>query len=602
MAQQRTLYLDGYTLSPSEVVEIGYNPNIKVDLTEEAWQAVRDARAVVDKVLNRKQIAYGINTGFGNFANVLIQPDELSLLQLNLIRSHAAGVGEPLSPPQTRMLLLLRINVLAKGHSGIRPETLHSLLAALNANCLPYVPSKGTVGASGDLAPLSHLALGMLGEGRMWDPELQTFQPAATVLSKFGLEPITLSAKEGLALINGTQLITSIGSEAVVRARNIARQADVIAAMTLEALKGSVRPFHPSIHQVRPHQGQILVAGRLRNLLNYGGQPSQIMSSHARCGKVQDSYTMRCIPQIHGISHDTVKFVWNILRTECNSATDNPMIFPRLSAATPVFAPSLTASRSSNSLVTLSCTSCGTLTQHAVSEEKTDDAKVTADNATESSHEQVDVSRNVLGEVHTLGDDDMGVIISGGNFHGEYPAKALDYLAIGIHEIASVSERRIERLVNPALSHLPAFLVPQGGLNSGFMIAHCTAASLVSENKVLCHPSSVDSLSTSAAQEDHVSMGGMSARKALSVVQNVEYVLAIELLAACQALDFSAPLTSTAPLEAVRALVRSVVSSWDVDRYMAPDIEACVQLLAQNKVWDAVKDFVEPAYHDLPDM
>lgn len=348
--------------------------HVKVDLTPAAWEAVRIGRAVIDDVLARKEIAYGINTGFGNFANVIIADNELEELQANLIRSHAAGVGMPLSPAKTRMLserynkqqtqttqmtictttlqyivmasvlivllslslsfspsLALRINVLAKGHSGIRVATVKSMLAALNANCLPLVPCKGTVGASGDLAPLSHLALGLMGEGKMWNPKTASYADASEVLKQHGLTPITLQAKEGLALINGTQLITSIGAEAVSRARSVARTADVVSAMTLEALKASARPFHPAIHGARPHRGQELVAGRLRNLLNFGGVASEITRSHKGCGKVQDAYTMRCLPQVHGIVHDTVAFTYGIISTECNSATDNPMIFPELS-------------------------------------------------------------------------------------------------------------------------------------------------------------------------------------------------------------------------------------------------------------------------------
>jgi histidine ammonia-lyase len=349
-----------------------------------------------------------------------------------------------------------------------------------------------------------------------------------------------LTAKEGLALINGTQLITALGVYAVITAEMVARQADVVTALTIEALKASVTPFHASIHKVRPHKGQQLVAGRLRNLLKPTRSGlSEIASSHADCGKVQDSYTLRCVPQIHGITHDTIKFVYDILTVECNSATDNPMIFADLNHYT--------------------------LKQ------------------TNASYLSVD----------------SGVILSGGNFHGEYPAKALDYLTIGIHEIASVSERRIERLVNPTLSGLPAFLVNEGGLNSGYMIAHCTAAALVSENKTLCHPASVDSISTSAAQEDHVSMGGFAARKCCKVVGHVEYVIAIELLCAVQAIEFLRPLRTTPALEKVITLVRSVVPNWEKDRYMAPDIEAVVKLLQHGKIWECVKDTVAHKYHHL---
>uniref|UniRef100_A0A8C8CL96 Histidine ammonia-lyase n=1 Tax=Oncorhynchus tshawytscha TaxID=74940 RepID=A0A8C8CL96_ONCTS len=425
------------------------------------------------------------------------------------------GVGNPLSPERTRMLLALRINVLAKGYSGISLETLHRMIQAFNASCLSFVPEKGTVGASGDLAPLSHLALGLMGEGKMWSPK-SGWADAKYVLEAHGLKPISLKPKEGLALINGTQMITSLGAEAVERAQAIARQADIIAAITLEVLKGTSKAFDSDIHALRPHPGQIEVAMRFRALLDSDHHPSEIAESHRFCDRVQDAYTMRCCPQVHGIVNDTIDFTQKIINTEINSATDNPMVFA-----------------------------------------------------------------------------ERGETISGGNFHGEYPAKALDFLAIGVHELAAISERRIERLCNPSLSELPAFLVNEGGLNSGFMIAHCTAASLVSENKVLCHPSSVDSLSTSAATEDHVSMGGWAARKALRVVEHVEQVLAIELLAACQGIEFLRPLRTTTPLEKVYDLVRSVVKPWIKDRFMSPDIEAVHRLLLDQKVWNVAQPYIE---------
>uniref|UniRef100_A0A452TB21 Histidine ammonia-lyase n=1 Tax=Ursus maritimus TaxID=29073 RepID=A0A452TB21_URSMA len=462
-----------------------------------------------------KVIVYGITTGFGKFARTVIPVNKLEELQVNLVRSHSSGVGKPLIPERCRMLLALRINVLAKGYSGISLETLKQVIEVFNASCLPYVPEKGTVGASGDLAPLSHLALGLIGEGKMWSPK-SGWADAKYVLEAHGLKPVVLKPKEGLALINGTQMITSLGCEAVERASAIARQADIVAALTLEVLKGTTKAFDTDIHAVRPHRGQIEVAFRFRSLLDSDHHPSEIAESHRFCDRVQDAYTLRCCPQVHGVANDTIAFVKNIITTELNSATDNPMVF---------------ASR--------------------------------------------------------------GETISGGNFHGEYPAKALDYLAIGVHELAAISERRIERLCNPSLSELPPFLVAEGGLNSGFMIAHCTAAALVSENKALCHPSSVDSLSTSAATEDHVSMGGWAARKALRVIEHVEQVLAIELLAACQGIEFLRPLRTTTPLEKVYDLVRSVVRPWIKDRFMAPDIEAAHRLLVEQKVWEVAAPYIE---------
>ncbi|KAM4036430.1 histidine ammonia-lyase [Anomaloglossus baeobatrachus] len=506
--------IDGESLTTEDLLNLGKGL-YKIKLTTEAEHRVMQSRLLIENIVKEQKVVYGITTGFGKFARTVIPVSQLKDLQVNLVRSHSAGVGKPLSPDRTRMLLALRINVLAKGYSGISLETLQQVIEAFNACCLPYIPEKGTVGASGDLAPLSHLALGLIGEGKMWSPK-SGWADAKYVLEAHGLKPVSLKPKEGLALINGTQMITSLGCEAVERANAIAKQADIIASLTLEVLKGTTRAFDSDIHRLRPHPGQVEVAFRFRSLLDSDHHPSEIAESHRFCDRVQDAYTLRCCPQVHGVANDTIDFVKNIISTEINSATDNPMVFA-----------------------------------------------------------------------------ERGETISGGNFHGEYPAKALDYLAIGVHELASISERRIERLCNPSLSELPAFLVTEGGLNSGFMIAHCTAAALVSENKALCHPSSVDSLSTSAATEDHVSMGGWAARKALRVIENVEHVLAIELLAACQGIEFLRPLKTTTPLEKVYDLVRSVVRPWMKDRFMAPDIEAVHRLLVDQKVWLVAVPYIE---------
>uniref|UniRef100_A0A6I8STG5 Histidine ammonia-lyase n=1 Tax=Xenopus tropicalis TaxID=8364 RepID=A0A6I8STG5_XENTR len=508
------IYVDGESLTPQDVFNLGKGL-YKIKLSPEAEFKVKQSRLLIESIIQEHKVVYGINTGFGKFARTVIPECKLKELQENLVRSHSAGVGKPLSPERTRMLFALRINVLAKGYSGISLETLQQAIDAFNASCLPYVPEKGTVGASGDLAPLSHLALGLIGEGKMWSPK-SGWADAKYVLKAHKLKPVSLKPKEGLALINGTQLITSLGCEAVERANAIAKQADIVAALTLEVLKGTVKAFDADIHRIRPHPGQEEVAFRFRSLLDSDHHPSEIAESHRFCNKVQDPYTLRCCPQVHGVVNDTIAFVKNIIMTEVNSATDNPMVF-----------------------------------------------------------------------------SERGETISGGNFHGEYPAKALDYLAIGVHELAAISERRIERLCNPSLSELPAFLVTEGGLNSGFMIAHCTAAALVSENKALCHPSSVDSLSTSAATEDHVSMGGWAARKALKVIEHVEHVLAIELLAACQGIEFLRPLRTTTPLEKVYDLVRSVVRPWMKDRFMAPDIEAVHRLLVDLKIWNVAEPYIE---------
>ncbi|NXA75382.1 HUTH lyase, partial [Thryothorus ludovicianus] len=521
---EQYISLDGNSLTTEDLVNLGKGL-YKIKLTHEAEAKVKKSREVIERIVKKQTVVYGITTGFGKFARTVIPNSNLRELQVNLVRSHSAGVGKPLNPERTRMLLALRINVLAKGYSGISLETLEQVIEVFNASCLPYIPEKGTVGASGDLAPLSHLALGLIGEGKMWSPK-SGWADAKYVLEAHGLKPITLKPKEGLALINGTQMITSLGCEAVERAGAIARQADIIAALTLEVLKGTTRAFDTDIHAVRPHRGQAEVAFRFRSLLDSDHHPSEIAESHRFCDRVQDAYTMRCCPQ---------------------------------------------------TLITGRYHSCKLYFTHV---------------GLNFSLKMVFAEREET--------------ISGGNFHGEYPAKALDYLAIGVHELAAISERRIERLCNPSLSELPAFLVTEGGLNSGFMIAHCTAAALVSENKALCHPSSVDSLSTSAATEDHVSMGGWAARKALRVIEHVEQVLAIELLAACQGIEFLRPLRTTTPLEKVYDLVRSVVRPWIKDRFMAPDIEAAHRLLVEQKasagfwlVWEVAKPYIEKYRREL---
>uniref|UniRef100_A0A915EF11 Histidine ammonia-lyase n=1 Tax=Ditylenchus dipsaci TaxID=166011 RepID=A0A915EF11_9BILA len=508
--EKRLILLDGYNLSVEDLVDC-FKDLCYIKLSETSKRRIREARLFLEKIAAEHRIVYGITTGFGTFANVEILPAELKQLQLNLIRSHATGYGDPLSPAKARMLLALRINVLAKGHSGISVENVEKLVAAFNAFCVSFIPEQGTVGCSGDLCPLAHLALGLLGEGQMWSPSTG-WAPAAHVLQVNGLEKMVLGAKEGLALINGTQMVSAIGSMALLRAENIAKQADVIAALTLDVLKGTSRAYDANIHRVRPHKGQNIVAGRLRALLHSDLNRSEIAESHRNCGKVQDAYTLRCVPQVHGVVHDTIEFAKSILTTEINSATDNPLIFAELEE-----------------------------------------------------------------------------IISGGNFHGEYPAKALDYLAIAVHELAQISERRLERLVNHELSGLPTFLTRNGGLNSGFMTIQLCAASLVSENKVLCHPSSADSIPTSCNQEDHVSMGGFSARKALKIVEHTEAVLAMELMAACQGMEFLKPLKSTKTLQKVYDLVRTVSPALEEDRFMHPEIQEVIELVRQNKIWEVVE-------------
>ena len=436
--------LDGKSLTAETLARIAAGASVALDGA--ALEAVAENRAVIDRILAEKRVVYGINTGFGQFATVVIPEDQLAQLQLNLIRSHAAGVGDPLPVHQTRALMAARINCLLKAHSGIRPEPIRLLAECLNRNIVPVVPAQGSVGASGDLAPLAHMALLLVGEGLAWDGDRHI--PGAEALPKAGLRPVTLEPKEGLALINGTQLITSLGGLAVARLQALVPLADQIAALSLEALRGTSAAYDPRIHEARPHAGQVEVARHMRELLGGG---SEIQASHADCHRVQDAYSLRCIPQVHGVSRDALRFAGQILETELNSATDNPMIF--------------------------------TDTQE---------------------------SR------------------SGGNFHGQYPAFACDVLAIAVADLASISERRQERLVNPAYSDLPAFLCRNGGLESGFMMAHVTSAALVSELKGLAHPACVDTIPTSAGKEDHVSMGPIAARKLLRAVEALEHVLAIE--------------------------------------------------------------------------
>ena len=489
------LLLDGasLTLDDLEAIARGTRP---VGVTPAARQAVERARRVVDDAVARNEVVYGVTTGFGNFAEVVIPHGQLGQLQLNLVRSHAAGVGDPLDEPETRALMLLRANVLAKGFSGVRPKTLDLLVAMLNARIHPVIPSQGSVGASGDLAPLAHLALGLIGEGECVHEGARA--PAAEALRRAGLSPVTLEAKEGLALINGTQLMTAVTGLALAEAWRLARSADVIAALTLDALQGTDVAFDPRIHAARPHPGQQASARNLRRLL----QGSAIRESHRDCGRVQDAYSLRCIPQVHGAVRDALDFVTRTVAVEINAATDNPMVFA-----------------------------------------------------------------------------DTRELLSGGNFHGEPVAIAADVLAIALAELGAISERRTERLVNPALSGLPAFLTDDGGLRSGFMIAHVTAAALASENKSLAHPASVDSIPTSANKEDHVSMGVTAARKAVRAAANTRRILAIEALAACQALDFRRPLQTSVPLQAAYRRVRKDVPRYDRDRVMAPEIEAAALLV-----------------------
>ncbi len=463
-----------------------------IALGDAAREKMQVARELVERVVyGLREHTYGVNTGFGRFHSIAIPEAHTEELQLRLLRSHACGVGEPYPDEIVRAAMLLRANALASGHSGARIETVELLVECLNRGVVPYVPSRGSVGASGDLAPLAHLALPLIGEGEAYvDGDRLA---GAEALERLGLQPIHLEAKEGLSLINGTQFMAAYGALGLVRARRLAKIADLSCALSLEALQGSRTSFMPQIHALRPLKGQIDSAQNVFRLL----EDSAVIEAHRWCDKVQDAYSLRCAPQVHGASRDLLDYVEYTVSVELNAATDNPLVL--------------------------------------VSDE---------------------------------------LLVSNGNFHGQSLAFALDALAMAVSELANISERRIERLVNPHLSDgLPAFLTGDGGLNSGFMIPQYVAASLVSENKVLCHPASVDSIPTSAGQEDHVSMGNAAGLKAWTVLGNVERTLAIELLAGAQAIEFLAPLHPGLGGRATRSFVRSLSPRLEVDRSLAADIE-----------------------------
>ncbi len=489
--------LDGETLTLEEVLAVSHG-HASAELSPDARERVRRARALVEARLEDGEAHYGINTGFGTLAEVRIDRADLERLQRNLVLSHAAGVGAPLPLHEARALMLLRANVLAKGVSGIREETLDLLLALLARGIVPVIPERGSVGASGDLAPLAHLALVLVGAGEAWVDGARV--PGREALRRAGLAPVVLAPKEGLALVNGTQAMTAVGAHALVRAERLALLADLAGAMTLEGLLGSHRPFLPEIQAARGQVGQAASAARLRELL----QGSEINASHQgpECHKVQDPYSLRCMPQVHGAARDGIGFCRAILAREVNAATDNPLVFP-----------------------------------------------------------------------------DTGEIVSGGNFHGQPVALALDLLAIAATHLAAISERRVEQLVNPSLSGLPPFLAPATGLDSGFMIAQVTSAALVSENKVLSHPASVDSIPSSAGREDHVSMGMAAALKARQVVENVRTCLAIELLVAAQAIDLREPLRPAARVGEAHRRIRATVPRLERDRELHTDIEAVCRLV-----------------------
>lgn len=459
-------------------------------MTPAGRQRLIDCRHMVDRAVTHGQRIYGINTGFGFLSDVTIAPEKLEQLQLNLIRSHACGVGDLVDLKIARGLLILRVHTFLKLHSAVTVDCVELILNLLKHDILPCVPEKGSVGASGDLAPLSHVALALLGEGPVFFGGEKV--PAAKALALCGLTPLSPKAKEGLSLINGTHFMTVQAAFALSDAHALIEAADIATGLSLDAIKGTIKAFDPRIHSIRPHQGQRESAA---NILRLFAGSDQILESHADCGRVQDPYSFRCAPQVHGASRDTFRFVEGIINTELNSVTDNPLVFAE------------------------------------------------------------------------------GDVLSGGNFHGQPIALAMDFLAIAVAELGSISERRTEKLTNPNLSQLPAFIIKDSGLNSGYMIPHVVAAALVSENKVLAHPASVDSIPTSADKEDHVSMGPIAARKARTICKNVAYVLAIELLAGCQGIDLHAPLKPSPILSQVMAKVREMAPYLEFDRSLANEIE-----------------------------
>ncbi|HEX9885384.1 MAG TPA: histidine ammonia-lyase [Longimicrobiales bacterium] len=492
--------LTGRDLSLEDVLRVAAGPGVTVSLALEAEEAMGRARAFVEAAVAGGTAVYGVTTGFGRLAEVVISPAEQGRLQLNLVRSHAAGVGSPLSVPAVRAMMLLRANALARGHSGCRIEVVRRLVDFLNLGVHPWVPSVGSVGASGDLAPLAHVALCVLGEGYVVDEGGR--RPTRDILAEHGLEPLELEAKEGLSLINGTQATTALGILALLSAESAVEAAECAGALSLEALKGTPEAFREEVSRVRPHLGQARSARRLRALL----ADSEIRESHRHGDpRVQDAYALRCMPQVHGATRDVLTYVRGVLETEANSVTDNPLIFP-----------------------------------------------------------------------------EEGVVVSAGNFHAQVVAQGLDFLCIAAADLASISERRTERMLNPDLSGLPAFLADSPGLESGLMIAQVTAVDLLAELRVLAHPASVDSVPTSANQEDHVSMGLAAARKVQRAVECLRYVLAVELLCGARALEYRRPLRAGTGVERAYARIREAVPAVAGDHPLSDEIEALQALVARG--------------------
>lgn len=483
----------GEGLTAEQLHQIAYQPEVKVTLHDRARAAMEASRDYIEKRIQAGEVMYGVNTGFGAFSSVRISDADIEQLQRNLIRSHAMGVGEPFTKAQTRAMMALRANTLARGHSAIRVEAVEKILEFMNSDFIPVIPSQGSVGASGDLAPLAHLALGLIGEGEVWGPKGEILS-AADVLKQRGLKPLTLKAKEGLSLINGCQVMTAVGTLAAIEARHLLKLATIAGATSLEGLRGSRNAFDPLIQATRPHAGEIRASAMLRKVL---GAESGISKSHDNCHRVQDAYSLRCMPAVHGAASDALRYAWRVLETEMNSSTDNPLVF-----------------------------------------------------------------------------SDAGKILSCGNFHGEPVSMAMDFASMALAVVGNISECRISKLIHPAFSELPAFLAPNGGLNSGYMIVQVAAASLVSENKTLAHPACVDSIPTSTDKEDHVSMGTIAARKFEKIVRNTQNILTMEIMAAAQALDLLAPLKPEGAIGVAHACVRKAVPFAAEDRYFAADVRA----------------------------
>lgn len=507
----RTLSLDGRSLQLDDLRPLARGEKVALAVSAATLENVARARTLVEEYVRSGEAVYGITTGFGKLKNVAIGAADLEQLQENLILSHACGVGEPMSAEEVRIAQVLRLNGLARGNSGVTVELVSKLVRLFNAGFVPVVPRKGSVGASGDLAPLAHMAAACMGHGEAWIGGKK--MPAAEALRSIGADPIVPRAKEGLALVNGTEIIKAVGTAAWFRAENVSKAADAIAATTIEALLGSAKPFDERLAALKGHPGHANSAANVRACL----AGSQVLASHAGCDRVQDPYSLRCVPQVHGAAKDAIAHVRGVLERELNAVTDNPIVFP-----------------------------------------------------------------------------ETREVISAGQFHGQPLSIPLDYLGIALATLANISERRIEQLVNPDLSHLPAFLTPQPGLNSGLMIAQVAAAALASENKILAHPASVDTIPTSANQEDHVSMGVTAARKAAEIAGNVETVLALEWLCAAQAREFHKELRAGKGVEAACALLRTKVEPLGRDRYLHSDIQAALEMLRSGALVAAVEKAVGP--------